>query len=255
MAGTVVHPAVIIAVQCLAHQGKFRLDAVGQAAQLCQEIQIQAIGNVQTQAIDIIVPYPAAYRVKQVFLHRRVAQVQFHQLIAAFPCFVPEAVIITGVAVKADMEPVFIGAVPLFLLHIAERPESAAHMVEHAVQHNADAGFMQGFADSLEILFGPKARINAIIIAGVIAVGIAVKQRIKQHTGCAQFFYMFHPVQHAQNTVFPGLVAAIVLQRSIAQAQGIDLVDCCIIKPHNFYSSILFFLLAMPRNSTCQYNE
>ena len=129
-------------------------------------------------------------------------------------------------------------------------------MVDHAVQHNADAGFMQGFADSLEILFGPKARINAIIIAGVIAVGIAVKQRIKQHTGCAQFFDMFHPVQHAQNTVLPGLVATIVLQRSAAQAQGIDLVDCCIIKPHNFYSysSILFFLLAMPRNSTCQYN-
>ena len=33
------------------------------------------------------------------------------------------------------------------------------------------AGFMQGFADSLEILFGPKARINTIIIAGVIASG------------------------------------------------------------------------------------
>ena len=50
-------------------------------------------------------------------------------------------------------------------------------MVEHAVQHNADAGLMQGFADSLEILFGPKARINAIIIAGVIAVGIACQTK------------------------------------------------------------------------------
>ena len=61
----------------------------------------------------------------------------------AFPAFIPEPVVVFGVAVEADMEPVFVGAVPLFLPHVLESPEASAHVIEHAVQHDAQTSLMQ----------------------------------------------------------------------------------------------------------------
>ena len=56
----------------------------------------------------------------------------------ALPALVPEAVVVVGIAVEADVEPVLIGAVPLLLLHVPEGPEAPAHMVEDSVQHHPD---------------------------------------------------------------------------------------------------------------------
>ena len=72
-----------------------------------------------------------------------VVQVELHKLIMAFPALIPKAVVVPVVAVKIDVEPVAVGGgFPVFQ-HILKRPETAAHMVEHTIQHHADAGFMQ----------------------------------------------------------------------------------------------------------------
>ena len=52
----------------------------------------------------------------------------------SFPAFIPEPIIIIAVAVKIDMEPVFIRGIPLLFLYVLKCPESAAYMVEYAVQ-------------------------------------------------------------------------------------------------------------------------
>ena len=71
VAGAVVHPAVVVAVQGLAHQHKIGLQAVGQAAQLGQKAKVQAVGHIQAQAVDVIVPHPVAHGVEQVIFHVR----------------------------------------------------------------------------------------------------------------------------------------------------------------------------------------
>ena len=71
VAGVVVHPAVVVAVQGLAHQDEIRLDAVGQAAQLAQKAQVQAVGHVEAQAVDVVVPHPVAHSVEQIIFHVR----------------------------------------------------------------------------------------------------------------------------------------------------------------------------------------
>ena len=71
-----------------------------QPAQLGQKAEVEAVGNIQTQAVDVVVPHPAAHNVKQVVFHRRVLQIQLDQLVAALPRFIPEAVVVVGVAVK-----------------------------------------------------------------------------------------------------------------------------------------------------------
>ena len=71
VAGVVVHPAVVVAVQRLTHQCELRLDAVGQPAQLGQKAEVEAVGNIQTQAVDVVVPHPVAHGVEQIIFHVR----------------------------------------------------------------------------------------------------------------------------------------------------------------------------------------
>ena len=233
VAGVVVHPAVVVSVQRLTHQCELRLDAVGQPAQLGQKAKVEAVGNIQTQAVDVVVPHPAAHNVKQVIFHRRVLQIQLDQLVAALPRFIPEAVVVVGVAVKADVEPVLVRAVPALLLHVLERPEATAHMVEHAVKQDFYARRVQRRADLPEIVVCAQAAVHLIVVAGVIAVGVALEQRVEQHAGRAQALDVLHPVQHPQNAVLARLrLVTVVLQRCAAKPQRVDLINYCLIVPH-----------------------
>ena len=75
------------------------------------------------------------------------------------------------------MKPVQIrGALSVFQ-YILEGPEPSAHMIEHAVQHDFDACGMQFFTDLFKILIGAEALINQLVISGVVAVGIRLKDR------------------------------------------------------------------------------
>ena len=108
---------------------------------------------------------------------RRVAQVQLDKLVMAFPAVVPKAVVVARIAVKVDVEPIFIGGIPLFFLYVAECPEAAADMVKYAVQDDAYAVFVQCFTDRRKILICAKAAVDFAIVAGVVAVAVGVKNR------------------------------------------------------------------------------
>ena len=77
------------------------------------------------------------------------------------------------------MEPVLIGGIPFFLLHVAESPEAAADMVEHAVEHDTDAVLVQRGADRGKVLVRAQAAVHLAEIAGVVAVAIGFKKREK----------------------------------------------------------------------------
>ena len=142
VAGPLMHPTVIVSVQRLSHQNKFRFDGIGKPPQRLQKSQVQAIGNIQAQAVYIVIPYPAPDRLKQIVPYCGILYIQLDQLIASLPCFIPESVIIIGISVKGDVKPVFIRAVPFLLPHILKGPEASARMVEHPVQHNSEPGLM-----------------------------------------------------------------------------------------------------------------
>lgn len=55
--------------------------------------------------------------------------------------------------------------------------------------------------DLLEVVVRAQAAVDLVVVAGVVAVGIALKQRVERHAGRAQALDVLHPVQHAQNAV------------------------------------------------------
>ena len=195
VAHAVVHPAVIVSVEGLPHEDEVRLEAVGKGAQLPQVVLAEAVGHVQPQPVDTELLHPEADGVKLVAHHLRILEVQLHQLIVALPALVPEAVVVGGVAVKAQVEPILIGTLPFFLLHIPEGPEATAHMVEHPVQHHPDAGLVKGVAHGFQILVGAQAAVHSTVIPGVIAMAVALKDGVEEQGVRAGFPDMLHPIQ------------------------------------------------------------
>ena len=230
VAHVVGHPAVVVPVEGFAHQYKVRLEGVGEGAQLLEVLRRQAVGHAQPQAVDAEAVHPGADGVELVLDHRRVEQVQLDQLVVALPALVPEAVVVLGVAVEADVEPVLVGAVPLFLPHILEGPETPAHVVEDSVQHHPDTGVVEGLADLGQVVVGAQAGVRVEVVPGVVAVAVAVEYRVEQNGVRSGLFDMVHPVQQTQDA---GLSAAVVVRRRAAQAQGVDLINDCLVKPHN----------------------
>ncbi len=230
MTGPVVHPAVIIPVEGLPHEDKVLLEAAGKFPQLPQIIRREAIGHVQTQAVNIELVHPGTDGVKLMPDHRGIVQIQLYQLIVPLPGLIPESVVIAGIAVEVNAEPVPVGAVPLFLLYVPERPEPPAHMVEHPVQHHPQPGFMEGVTDLPEVLISAQAAVQMEVVPRIVAVSVTVEKGIEEDRVRAGLLDMLHPVQYTENTM---LLHAVVVLRRAAEAQRVDLIDDCFVKPHN----------------------
>ena len=147
-------------MECLADQHKVELELTGKGVQAAHKVAVEHIGNVQTQAVDAKDVGPTAHGLEQVIDHGGILQVELHKLKMAFPALVPKAVAIAGVAVKANVEPVLIGRVPLALLHIAEGPKAATDVVEDGVEYHADAVGMQCLAHGGKVGIPTQASID-----------------------------------------------------------------------------------------------
>ncbi len=233
VAHVVSHPAVVVPVEGLAHEDEVGLHRVGEGAQLLQVLRGQAVGHVQPQAVDAEAVHPGADGLELVLDHRRIPQIQLHQLVVALPALVPEAVVVVGVAVEVHVEPVLVGAVPFLLLHVLEGPEAPAHVVEHPVQHHPQPGVVEGLAHLGQVLIGPQAGVCMEVVPGVVAVAVAVEDRVEQDGVRPGFFDMVHPVQQAQDA---GFCFPVVLRRGAAQTQRVNLIDDCLVKPHKYLS-------------------
>ena len=77
--------------------------------QALHKVAVQTVGDIKAQAVHAQLALPHAHGVEQVIDDGGVAQVELHQVLVALPALVPKAVAKVGVAVKADVEPVFIG--------------------------------------------------------------------------------------------------------------------------------------------------
>src|SRR5699024_5777769 len=226
----IAHPHIIIAVECLAHENKVFFYLDGKAPERPKIRIAHTVGNVKAQSVDAIKFDPFADNVIMIPAHIRIIQIQLYKFIVSFPAFIPETVPIVGVAVKVDVEPATVWAVPFLFDDVLKSPKATAYMVEDAVEHNLHAGIMNGLADFLQVFLGSEAGIDGKIVPGVIAVIVALHERIEQHTGGAGLFDMIHPVQYAQNTV-----SGVFFVKRSTKSQRVDLINDCFVKPHNIF--------------------
>ncbi len=103
-------------------------------------------------------------------------------------------------------------------------------MVEHPVQHHPQPGFMEGVTDLPEVLISTQAAVQMEVVPRIVAVSVTVEKGIEEDRVRAGLLDMLHPVQYTENTM---LLHAVVVLRRAAEAQRVDLIDDCFVKPHN----------------------
>ncbi len=223
-----IYPARVIAVKQLADEEKVFFKAVGERTQALEEVEIKAVGNVQTNTIYIKFFYPSLNGVQNMVSDSGIAQVKLDEVVMTLPALVPQAVVVVAVTIEIDVEPVLIGRIPALLDNVAELRKAPADVVENAVEDDLYSLLMQCVADLFEVLVRAESAVDLRIIAGVVAVCVRLKNGRKVHGVAAELLYMIHPFEHFQDTV---LLHAIVFKRRAAKSERIYLVKYGFIAP------------------------
>ena len=226
---TVPDELIVVAVQQFADEEEIRAERVAERAELTEKILVEAVGDVQPQTVDAEFLLPQADAVEQMMHDVGIAQIELYQLVVSFPALVPEAVVIVRIALERDVEPVLVGRVPFFLLYVPERPEAAADMVEHAVQHDLDAVLMQSLAYGCEIGVRAEAAVHLSEVAGIVAVTVGFEDRGEINGVAAETRDVLGPVGSLADARHG---YAVVDARRAAEADGIDLIKNTFISPH-----------------------
>ena len=241
----VVDDLVVVAVERLANQHKVGLELAGKGVQTTHKVAVEHIGDVQAQAVDAKDLGPTAHRLEQVIDHGGILQIELHKLKMALPALVPKAVAIAGIAVKANVEPVLVGRVPLALLHIAEGPKAATDVVEDGIEHHADAMGVQRLAHGGKVGVPTQATIYMAQTACVVTVAIRLERRVDEHSANSEFLQVIGPLGNLHDGGIGvgrgvGSLGELILGngggvfvRSSAKAQRIDLIERRLVCPHS----------------------
>lgn len=220
----------ILPVDNFAHQEKvFPLLPHG-AAQKFKEPFGQKVCHVQTQPVDAEFVDPESDGAGKVIGHLAAMQVEFDKLVMPFPTFVPEPVVILRIPAEPDVEPIlFIG---LFAppAHVLKGKKAPAYVVEHAVQHDADARLVEFFHKRFEVRIVAEAPVHVEKVYGIVAVALAFEQRVEQHGVKSLFLYLRDALFDLAEAVTHR--AEVVFALTAAVAERIDLVKNTLVKPH-----------------------
>ena len=100
------HNDLVITAQDLTDKEEILLKRIRKAAQPVDKIPVQTVGHIQSESVDLKIVHPVADGVENMADHLLIAEIEFDQVIITFPALIPQTVIIIGISVKIDMEPV-----------------------------------------------------------------------------------------------------------------------------------------------------
>jgi hypothetical protein len=223
--------ASIVSVDHLAEQGQRRVPAVAVGAQLRVESVVDPVGRVQPQTIDPPALHPAVDGRDQVFAHRRVLQVQAHQLVGVAPAVIGERVPQPAPPLEVHArEPAGMGGFPAARLQVPERGKTAPHVAEHGVEQDAEATVMRSVDKSRQCAVVPEASVHAAQIDRVIAMGRGLAHRSQQDRRRAQLPDVIKPGMHAREARDAGRDAVVVARRTTG-SRGVDVIEDGVFEP------------------------
>src|SRR5580693_6344556 len=120
-------------------------------------------------------------------------EVEFHQVVVAVPSLVAEWFAVRAATGEVEVIPVAVSRRAPLLADVAEGPEVAARVVEHGVEHEANAAAMQLAAYRGERGVIAEAPVHAEIVGDVVAVGARLEDGAEQERVGAEVFEIINP--------------------------------------------------------------
>ncbi len=143
----------------------------------------------------------------------------------------------------------------MLLEDVLEGPEATTHMVQHGIEEHAYPCFMAGIHDGLQVLLRAEAAVDLRIVPRVIAMGVALEDRVQHQAADAELLHMVDPaiVHDLEETVRVrvrgAFLGAIVSPGSAGQPQRIDLIDKASFIPVHAVSPILWHGFLRPAHA------
>jgi hypothetical protein len=88
---------IVLAVNGFTHEGKALLSAgvgkiIASGAEFGKKVAVQAVGNIESETVDMKQVYPFFHGAEQVVPDIRVFQIKFDKVIVPFPAFIVKSV-------------------------------------------------------------------------------------------------------------------------------------------------------------------
>ena len=191
----------------------------------------QKVSDIQSQAVYSEFIYPKQYGAADIIHDAFVLQVELDKLHVTFPALIPKAVVVRTVAAKIQIKPTRLVRSFAPLLHVLKRGKTPSHMIENAVQHDADARIMEFFYQCFKFFVGTEAAVHLEKIDCIVAVPFAFKQRIEQN-GIESAFFDIRDLLLDFSEAMADL-PKVVFALCAAIAERIDLIKNTLVKPHD----------------------
>ena len=106
------HDGLIVPAQDLADQVEILLKRIRISAKPSDKVPVKAVRDVKPQSVDAKIVDPEFNRVENMGDYFLISEIELYQVVIALPALIPEAVIVGGVPVDTDMEPVLEAGIP-----------------------------------------------------------------------------------------------------------------------------------------------
>ncbi len=215
----------------LSHQPEIGLEAPAARGKLPQEADVDAVGRVQPQAVDLEFPDPGLHRAEKMVPHVRVGQIELHKAVVPVPSNVGEGVPVRALFSKGKaVKPALAGRRGAASKHVLERPEVPADMIEDRVENDAEALLVHGGDEALQRLVGSQPAVHAVVVRRVIPVAARFEEGAQVDGVRAQIRDVREPGREPFQPLLRGGVK-VVLERGPAETEGVDMVENRILRP------------------------
>ena len=195
--GVVHHRVVLVAAQPadrvepdLAQQEKLVVFPLQRRAQLPQKQVRKLVAHVKADAVYAVVARPVQAQLGKVPPHLRIVGVQLWHGRPEREGVVPSVgggEIVLEKVVAVDEEPVEVARVPAVFADVLPREELGAAVVEHRVQHNADAQLVSVLHQRLQVVLAAEVGVYGVVVKGVVfVVGVRQEDRCQIQSADAQ---------------------------------------------------------------------
>ena len=122
-----------------------------------------------------------------------ICEIEFHQVVVVVPSLVAERLAVRAATGEVEVIPVAVSRRASLLADVAKGPEVAASVVEHGVEHEANAAAMQLTAKRGERGVIAEAPVDVEIVGDVVAVGARLEDGAEQESVGAEVLEIIDP--------------------------------------------------------------
>ena len=202
MESPLIDPAGVVSMNHLPHEPEIRPYLLSRLAERMHVSEIQHIGGIQTDAVNLKLPGPEPDHVTDIIPDRRIILIQLRQKVIPSPVFVGETVVVLIISPEIyPAVPVLVLRILPVLFNVLKGKKISPRVVEHAVQNHPNPLSVALLHKSGQVFIGAKTAVQLFVIRSLIPMAHRFKQRADVQRAASDLPHMPDPRQQRVQTM------------------------------------------------------